>query len=125
MTKTLLWYAFGWGAILWLIGYILGIFLFAIVPAQTIGWIILPIGLAVTVWVLMKRIKSKNLSDYVIVAIVWALLAIVLDYFLIVRLFKPADGYYKLDVYIYYLLTFLVPILVGLLKSNRTATINK
>ena len=125
MTKTLFWYAAGWGAILWLIGYILGIFLFAIVPASAIGWIILPIGLAVTVWVLFKRIKTTDLPDYIIIAIVWTLIAIVLDYFLIVRLFKPADGYYKLDVYLYYLLTLVVPILVGLLKANRTATINK
>jgi len=125
VTRTLFWYAFGWGAILWLIGYVLGILLFAIVPASAIGWIILPVGLAVTIWVVIRRVKNENLSDYIIIAISWALIAIVLDYLLIVRLFKPPDGYYKPDVYLYYLLTFIVPIVVGLLKANRPATINE
>ena len=29
------------------------------------------------------------------------------------QLFKPADGYYKPDVYLYYAITFVLPIVVG------------
>jgi hypothetical protein len=32
---------------------------------------------------------------------------------------KPADGYYKLDVFIYYALTLLVPLAVGWWKLAR------
>lgn len=34
----------GWGFLLWLIGYALGMILFSIVPHSLIGWIIMPIG---------------------------------------------------------------------------------
>ena len=34
----------GWGVVLWLIGYILGIVLFAFVPSTILGWIIMPVG---------------------------------------------------------------------------------
>jgi hypothetical protein len=121
VNRTLIWNAFGWGIILWLIGYISSILLFAIVPKSAIGWVILPIGLTITIWVLIKRIRSRNLFGYVVIGIIWTLIAIVLDYLLIVMLFKPADGYYKFDVYLYYFLTFIVPIMAGLLKANRTA----
>jgi hypothetical protein len=41
----------------------------------------------------------------------------VFDYFLLVKVFKPVDGYYKLDVYLYYVLTFILPLIVGWRKS--------
>lgn len=37
----------GWGFVLWLIGYALGIMLFAFVRPSLIGWIITPFGTAV------------------------------------------------------------------------------
>ena len=36
--------ALGWGFVLWLIGYALGVILFAFVPVNFIGWMIMPIG---------------------------------------------------------------------------------
>lgn len=57
-------------------------------------------------------------SYYFCVAIVWTLIAVVLDYVFIVKAFKPADGYYKPDVYLYYVLTFILPLLVGWRKSK-------
>lgn len=109
----------GWGILLWVIGYILGIILFAFVPTSVLGWIITPIGTAITLYVLFKRIKSKSLRYYLLLGIVWAAIAIVLDYFLLVKVFNPEDGYYKLDVYLYYSLTLLLPILVGIKKTGR------
>lgn len=109
--------ALGWGFILWLIGYALGILLFAIVPASMIGWIIMPIGIAITLWVLLKKVKSDSFNYYVLLAVVWTLIAIIFDYFFLVKLFKPADGYYKLDVYVYYISTFALPLIIGWWKT--------
>lgn len=120
MTKSLFIDFLGWGIGLWLIGYLLGIILFAFVPAAMIGWVIMPIGAAVTIWVLLKKISGTGLSFYFWLGTVWMLIAVVLDYFLLVKVFKPADGYYKLDVYLYYLLTILLPIIVGWRKVRSS-----
>lgn len=116
MNKQLLRDGLGWGFLLWLVGYVLGIVLFMMVPTSMVGWLITPIGTAMTLWVLFKKIKGSNFHHYLMVAIVWTLIAIVFDYFFLVKLFKPADGYYKPDVYLYYLLTFLLPLIVGYRK---------
>lgn len=110
--------AFGWGFILWFIGYALGMMLFAVVPLSRIGWIIMPIGTAITLWVLFKKIKAESIQYYASLGVVWVLIAIVFDYFFLVKAFKPADGYYKLDVYLYYALTFLLPLAVGWRKKT-------
>lgn len=120
MNKQFLKDAPGWGFILWLIGYILGMILFLIVPISMIGWILMPVGIIITLWVLLNRIKASSLQYYLFLAIIWTLIAIVLDYFFLVKLLNPADFYYKLDVYLYYALTFILPILVGWRKNNKT-----
>lgn len=104
----------GWGFILWLIGYVLGIVLFAVVSPSMIGWIIMPIGTVITLWVLFKKIRGDSLQYYLYVATIWTLIAIVFDYFFLVKVFNPADGYYKIDVYVYYALTFVLPLVVGM-----------
>ncbi len=108
--------ALGWGFILWLIGYTFGIILFTIVPLYMIGWIILPIGTVITIWVLLKKVKGTAILYYMMLAIIWTLIAIVFDYFFLVKAFNPPDGYYKLDVYLYYALIFILPIAVGWIK---------
>jgi hypothetical protein len=108
-----------WGFILWLIGYVLGFIFYAFVPKELIGWYILPVGIIITFWVLFKKIARKNFTCYFGIAIFWTLIAVIFDYLFIVKLLNSAS-YYKLDVYIYYLLTFLLPIIVGLYKfSNK------
>jgi len=105
--------AVGWGLVLWVIGYVLGIMLFALVPAGLIGWIITPIGTVFTVWVAFKKVHGTSLPYYGLVALVWLLIAVAGDYLLIVKAFKPADGYYKPDVYLYYVLTLAIPLSAG------------
>lgn len=83
-----------------------------------IGFVIMPIGIVVTLWVLLKKIKSKSFKYYLLLSVFWTLIAIVCDYFFLVKFLKPEDGYYKLDVYLYYVLTFLLPLFVGLRKSK-------
>lgn len=118
MTKQFYKDAFGWGFLLWLIGYGLGMVLFSIVPISMIGWVIMPIGTIITLWVLFKKIKAESFQYYALLALAWVLIAVVFDYFFLVKVFNPADGYYKLDVYLYYALTFLLPIVVGWRKNK-------
>lgn len=113
MTRQFLKDAFGWGFLLWLIGYILGFIFFPLVPNYLLGWMIMPIGIAITLWVLFKKVQSNSFIYYVWIALVWVAIAIIFDYLFLVLLLHPADGYYKLDVYIYYFITFLFPLLVG------------
>jgi heme/copper-type cytochrome/quinol oxidase subunit 4 len=110
---------FGWGFFLWLLGYIFGIILFFALPKSMIGWIISPIATVVTLWVLIKKIQSVSFSYYFLIAISWTVIAVILDYFLLVKVLKPEDGYYKPDVYLYYTLTFILPLLVGLWKKKK------
>lgn len=120
MNKQILKDTLVWGFILWFIGYVLGMVLFAFVPTSMLGWVIMPIGIIITLWVLFKKIKSNSLQYYFSIAIFWALIAIVLDYIFLVKMLKPADGYYKLDVYLYYVLTFTLPLIIGLYKKSNT-----
>lgn len=113
MTKRFFIDAFVWGFVLWLIGYVLGILFFAFMPLWLIGWIITPIGIVMALWILLKKVKLESLNQYFLVGVIWVLIAIICDYFFLVEVFKPADGYYKLDVYLYYTLTFILPLIVG------------
>ncbi len=113
MTKQFIKDAFGWGFMLWFIGYVLGIVLFPIVPNSLLGWTIMPIGILVTLWVLLKKVKVDSFRYYILMAVVWTLIAVVCDYIFLVLLFKPDDGYYKPDVYLYYLITLILPLVLG------------
>jgi hypothetical protein len=106
----------GWGFLLWLIGYVLGIALFFALPTAVLGWVITPIAVAITLWVLLRRVNGDSLRYYAMVAIVWTGIAVVFDYLFIVKAFNPPDGYYKLDVYLYYALTFALPLIVGVVS---------
>ena len=107
-----------WGFILWLFGYILGFVFYAFVPKDQIGFYILPLGLALMLWVLFKKIHRDEFLCYIGVGLFWTVMAVVLDYLFIVLLLHSAD-YYKLDVYVYYALTFIVPMLVGWWKFRK------
>jgi hypothetical protein len=116
MSRHLLKDALGWGFALWLFGYVLGILLFAVVATRLIGWIILPAGVAVTLWVLFRRVSATTTRDYIVIAVAWTAIAIVFDFVFIVKAFHPSDGYYKPDVFLYYALTLVMPTAVGLAR---------
>ena len=119
MNKQLLKDSLGWGLALWFIGYVLGIILFLLLPARLIGWAIMPIGVIITFWVLLRKVEDDSLRYYLILAIVWTAIAVVFDYLFIVETFKPADGYFKLDVYLYYAITFVSPLIAVWLKKRN------
>ena len=108
---------FVWGFVFWLIGYLLGMILFFVAPQDMIGWVILPIGIIITLWVLLKKIKGDSFNYYLHLAIVWTLIAILFDYLFIVKALN-ADGYYKFDVYVYYALTFILPLVAYYRKKS-------
>jgi hypothetical protein len=107
-----------WGILLWLFGYILGFILFFIVPVSILGWIITPFGIILTTYICLKKFNLLRIGQAIFIGFIWAILAILLDYLFIVKLLSPADGYYKLDVYFYYLFTLLLPSIVCILKNR-------
>jgi hypothetical protein len=122
MNKQFLKDAIGWGIVLWFIGYVLGILLFVVLPPSLIGWGIMPIGTVLTLWILLKKVKATSFLYYAFLAIIWTMIAIVFDYFFIVKAFNSGNGYYKLDVYVYYALTFMYPIIIGFWKKQTVGT---
>lgn len=109
-----------WGFILWFLGYVLGILLFFVVPSAWIGYVITPFGIALTYWVLLRKISAYSFFNYVVLGFIWTGIAIVFDYFFIIKLFHPLDGYYKFDVYLYYCVTFILPFIVGWKKQIKS-----
>lgn len=110
------------GFLLWLFGYVLGFIFYALVPRAVIGWYIMPFGIAATLWVLFKKIKRDSFGCYVGLGVIWTLLAVLLDYLFIVQALHPTESYYKLDVYIYYALTFALPVAFGWWKKRKHET---
>jgi hypothetical protein len=109
----------GWGLVLWLIGYVLGFLIYFVLPVSLIGWAILPVGVIVTVWVLFKKIRRKDFRYYAMLAVAWTMIAVACDYVFIVVALKPADGYYRPDVYLYYALMVAIPLIAGWWKSHE------
>ena len=105
----------GLGTGLWLIGYLTSLVLFFTPFAGIMGWILLviftPITIAITWWWFRER-ETLPLQYYAGVGVAWVLIAVVLDYLFIVQLFQVT--YYEVDVFVYYALTFLIPVGIGL-----------
>ena len=105
----------GLGTGLWLMGYLASLALFFSPYAVMMGWILLaiftPVTIAVTWWWFRQR-ERLPLLYYAGVGVAWALIAIVFDYLFIVLLFRAT--YYGADVFVYYVLTFFIPVGVGL-----------
>lgn len=103
----------GVGTALWLFGYLASLVLFFSPVAAIMGWIITavftPVTIIITWWWFRQR--DLALTYYAGVGITWTLIAIVLDYLFIVRLFQAA--YYAPHIVVYYALTFLIPVGVG------------
>jgi hypothetical protein len=71
------------------------------------------VGVLIALWVLLTRVDLESMRSYAVLSIVWTCIAVAFDYLFIVQAFKPSDGYYKPDVYLYYVLTLLLPLAVG------------
>jgi len=104
----------GLGIFLWLIGYLAALLLFCSPFAGIMGWILLAVLTPVTIVIMWWWFRARDLPlvYYAKVGIAWTVIAVVLDYLFIVLLFQAT--YYGYDVFVYYALTFLIPVGVGL-----------
>lgn len=115
MTKRIIVDSVGFGILLWVIGFALGMMFFPFVPAAYIGLPILLIMTPATFFVLYRRFRSKGFSEayYLTVGAAWLLIAAIFDYIFLVRAFS-VQNYYDADLFVYYVLTFMMPVLVGI-----------
>jgi hypothetical protein len=56
------------------------------------GVVIMPIGILITFWILLKKVNGGTFGYFVFLAVVWTLIAVAFDYLFIVKALKPADG---------------------------------
>lgn len=110
---------FGYGIGFWLLGYIAGIILFMFLPLNLLGWVLIIIFSPIYIYLTLKRFKNRDeeFKYYGLIAIVWTVIAIVFDYLFIVMLFSNPN-YYQIDIAVYYLITFIVPLGIGFAKSK-------
>jgi hypothetical protein len=112
----------GLGIFFWLLGYLASLLLFVSPYAGIMGWILLavftPVTIAVAWW--WFRVRDLPLTYYAKVGAAWTVIAVVLDYLFIVLLFQAT--YYGFDVFVYYALTFLIPVGVGLYLCRAAGT---
>jgi len=115
----------GLGTFFWLLGYVTSLALFFSPYAAQMGWILIavftPVTIAITWWWFKGR--DLPLPYFVKTGIAWVAIAIVLDYLFIVLLF--AATYYGIDVFIYYALTFFIPVGVGLFLARNQSTVQR
>ena len=102
------------GIFVWFIGYLAGIVLYFFLSPDILGWVLFAVFTPIVILLCYMRFgkREESISYYAFVAAVWLIVAVVFDYFFLVKLLNP-PVYYKLDVYIYYASTFLIPFLVG------------
>ncbi len=105
---------FGFGFALWLFGFVLGMMLFSIVPTAYLGLVITPFAFAAALWVCLRRFRGRGDSGLYLLSVgaVWLFIAVSFDYIFLVRAFSVAN-YYDFDVFLYYFITFFLPIAVG------------
>jgi hypothetical protein len=104
----------GLGLALWLAGYLSSLILYFVLPKDVLGWVLFVVFLPVTLYVAYWRFHGRELSTgYLLsVAASWTLIAVVFDYVFIVMMLN-AQGYYAADVFLYYAVTFLIPLAIG------------
>jgi len=122
--RTLLKDTAGLGVLLWLLGYIASLLLFVSPFARIMGWILIAVFTSVSVIIVWRWFTGRDLplAYYAGLGIAWTVIAVVFDYLFIVLLFSAT--YYGPDVFVYYAITFLIPVCIGLLEmAGRTGGI--
>lgn len=107
------------GTALWLLGYLASLLLFVTPLHPVMGWVLIGFFTPVTTAIAWYwfRARDQPLPYYVKVGLAWTVLAIVLDYLFIVLLFSAT--YYGPDVFVYYAVTFAIPVGVGWRLQGR------
>jgi hypothetical protein len=93
------------------------------VPPAVIGWFVMPLAAGLTCLVLWKWVRVDSIRDALLLGIAWSAMAIAIacDYLLLVKFLNPPDGYYKFDIYLYYLL--MLALSVSATRQRRSAVV--
>ncbi len=107
--------ALGFGILLWVAGFALGMIFFPFIPVAYIGLPIVAVIVPLTFLISYYRFKEKGFDKtyYITVAVAWFLIAVIFDYIFLVRGFN-VQNYYDADLLAYYALTLLAPIVTGI-----------
>lgn len=122
MNKQILKDGLLWGFLVWLFGFAVSMVLFLFIPVALLGWFIFPLWLAFTAWVLLKMVRIEHVRYALRVGALWVVIAVALDYLIIVILFR-AEGYYTFDVLLYYAITFVLPVAATWWRSSRKTSL--
>ena len=108
----------GIGILLWLLGYLASLLLFVSPLSGVMGWILIAVFTPVSILIVWRWFAGRDLplAYYAGAGVVWTAIAVVFDYLFIVLLFSAT--YYGPDVFVYYAITFLVPVGIGLWKRQ-------
>jgi hypothetical protein len=113
----------GMGALLWLAGYLASMAVyFSPLSYAVWGRVVLILYIPAAAWAAWRYFTGRNLSlpYYAGVGIAWSLIAVALDYPLIVLRFGAWE-YYTPDVYLYYAGMVLIPVGVGMYLNRAGA----
>jgi len=99
-------------------GYLLGFVFYAFVPPALIGWFVMPLATGFSGLVLWRWVRVDSTGTALLLGLAWSAIAIACDYLLLVKLLNPPDGYYKLDLYLYYLLMFALPVVAARIRRG-------
>ena len=112
----------GWGVALWAIGFVLGsIFRVAGMDLEGIWFkILMLVIMAVVTYIIATRVEMKDLTQALIIGLVWLVVVGVLDYLILVQGFNKGDtsSYYSWSMCTSYGITLLMPMLVQSLKKK-------
>jgi len=81
----------------------------------------MPVAIGLACLVLWKWCRVDSIRQSILLGVAWSAIAIACDYFFIVKLLNPPDGYYKFDVYLYYLITLVLPLAAARLRRGARA----
>jgi hypothetical protein len=118
------WKALLVGLVPWMIMFALGSVLMATGLPTTNAWftVIMTVLLIVVLWLLVtKWYRPVSAADAWTVGLIWLVIALLLDYFVLVRYFMPLSGdttnyYGGWGVWAYYAITLFLPPLSGVSK---------
>ena len=112
---------FGFGVIIWTIGFALTIVFFMVVPADMLSLFVVPILFAVTIFIAYKRLKGYGASSlyFLFVAVTWTVITIAFDYIFLVE-GSNVETYYDWSTYLSYFVAFLIPLVIGLKYGRKT-----
>jgi hypothetical protein len=108
--------AIGYGIALFAINFVIGsILMFGLKLSGLSFSIVMLIAAIVVLWLLANQYKIKALNDGIMVGLVWLVVDVILEYYVIVQIFSKGDAasFYNLSVLLGYALVVAVPAVVG------------